>query len=173
MSEKLVLPQGVREITASVEAVNVVENNAGGYIEFVAIDMVAERMVIETFMLGDAAIRNSMNSLAIWVNALVRNNKDAEPIIVPDFRAKELIASKLGKEFNKELATQEFLQTCVNELRTLIGTEIHIHQTTNEGVTRAGIRRQFKNYNPYPYGSNRVTETTGGSGTVNLAGILE
>lgn len=173
MQKNIVLPAGVRNITARVLSVGPVEVlNQAGYISFECIDLERQVMVIQTFMLGEQAIKNTMNSLAIWVNALVRNKEGDDQIVAPDFRALKIIAEMNGGELDTAKARQEFLQMCIDELRTLIGKDIHISQTTNEAINQHGQKRTYRNYQPYPYGSTRPGESKSHTPDGNVAGYL-
>lgn len=165
---KKVLPTGVTEYTITVIETKVIKNDNGGYIEFSAIDYDKRRMVKNTFMLASNTLRNTLNSLAIWVNALVRNNPadEADRLSVPDFEAEQLIAEKLGEVFDKDKATADFINSAIAELNSINGQERKIHQTTNQGTNRQGVSRTYRNYVPYEYGTAPEAKATAATGSV-------
>lgn len=162
------LPTGVTEFTITVIETKVIKNDNGGYIEFSGIDYDKRRMVKNTFMLAPNTLRNTLNSLAIWINALVRNNPENEDdrLSVPDFEAEEIISTQLGEVFDKDKATADFINSAIVELNTINGEERKIHQTTNQGVNRQGISRTYRNYVPYEYGATSEAKATVATGSV-------
>lgn len=162
------LPQGITEFEIKVLGTKVIKNDNGGYIEFSAIDYDKRRMVKNTFMLAPNTIRNTLNSLAIWCNALVRNNPqdEADRLAVPDFEAEALISEELGEVFDKDKAVAEFINEAIEELNSINGETRKIHQTTNQGFTRNGVSRTFRNYVPYEYGTAPEAKAKEASGTV-------
>lgn len=158
------LPAGITEFKITVLGTKVIKNENGGYIEFTAIDKDKRKMVKQTFMLSSSTLRNTLNSLAIWINALVRNNpaNEDDRLSVPDFEAEEILASELGEVFDKEQATAKFINEAIAELNSINGEEREIHQTTNQGTNRQGISRTYRNYVPYKYGTeSKATAATG------------
>lgn len=165
---KKVLPTGVTEFTIKVLETKVIKNDNGGYIEFSGIDYDKRRMVKNTFMLAPNTLRNTLNSLAIWCNALVRNNPqdEADRLSVPDFEAEQIIAESLGEVFDKDKAVADFINSAIAELNSINGEERTIHQTTNQGFTRNGIGRTFRNYVPYPYEAEPKAKAKEATGSV-------
>ena len=165
---KKVLPQGITEFEIKVLGTKVIKNDNGGYIEFSAIDYDKRRMVKQTFMLAPNTLRNTLNSLAIWCNALVRNNPqdEADRLAVPDFEAEAIIAESLGETFDRDEATAKFINSAIAELNSINGEERKIHQTTNQGVNRQGVSRAYRNYVPYEYGTTPEAKATVATGSV-------
>lgn len=156
---KKVLPAGVTEYNVTVVSVKVIQNNQGGYVEFKGVDREKVKSVVQTFFLADRSIKNTLNSLAIWTNALVRNKEGDEPLRAPDFEAMQTIAELDGVEFNKEEAIGGFITQCIEELNSIKGEVRPFHQAENEGFTQQGIKRVFRNWLPYEYGTTRPGTT--------------
>lgn len=157
--------ENIKDLVLTVHSVEVVKNTNGGYIQLTLLDNVAKRVIKENFFLAPNTIKNTLTNLGFWLRNQVHTN-DPE-FTLPD---PEYLAITAGKDSVE--AINEVLKSAVEDLKTLIGKEIEVHQIRSTGFDRMGVQRNFVNLRPWKYQSASTDTDTEVLAETDFAGFL-
>jgi|SRR5690554_718133 len=147
--------ENIKNLTVEFRGIEIIPNSNGGYIQITLANHAEKRMIKENFFLGKTAIKNTLINLGFWIRNLVKNDEEFQ---LPD---PEYLAMVEGKD--PQEAYQEVVNQAIEELKTLIGKEIEVHQEKTTATNRLGVTGTYYNIRPWKYEPNSVEADTAGT----------
>ena len=153
----------VRNFKGVVVSVNRFDNENGGYISVKIANYDEQRMETHNFMLGKDAKERSLVSIRIWLNNLYLNNplitdpETNKPFTELKLRDPEFLAFVEGMEMDSayDIVIDDAFKLLEQTVTELV---LPFHVVYNEGTTKAGVSRTFRNINPWKYEAPVVEE---------------